>query len=79
MNSNNKKNFIEESSAYVTNLNRMLKNIKLNIMVNFVQSDQAVNVIITNEVTSLDLQIIKNYIKNTNCINTDGVKVSRLS
>ena len=79
MNSNNKKNFIEESSAYVTNLNRMLKNIKLNIMVNFVQSDQAVIVIITNEVTSLDLQIIKNYIKNTNCINTDGVKVSRLS
>ena len=34
----------------------------------------------TNKITSfLDLQTIKNYIKNTNCINTNGVKVPRLS
>ena len=33
----------------------------------------------TNKVTSfLDLQIIENYIKNTNYINANGVKVPRL-
>ena len=32
----NKKFFMEKSSAYVTNMNRVLKNIKTEIMVNFV-------------------------------------------
>jgi len=36
INKENKKNFMEESSAHVTNMNRMLKNIKSEIMVNFV-------------------------------------------
>ena len=36
MNNDNKKNFIEESSVHVTNMNRALKNIKIEIMVDFV-------------------------------------------
>ena len=79
MNGDNKKNFIEESSTYITNLNRALKNIKSDIMVNFVWSDQAGIVIMTNKVAFfLDLQTIKNYIKNINHINADRVKVPRL-
>ena len=75
----NKKFFMEKSSAYVTNMNRVLKNIKIEIMVNFVQLDPSGIVIMTNKVTSpLDLQMIENYVINANCINTDGVEVPRL-
>ena len=35
MNKENKKNFMKESSAHVTNMNRVLKNIKLEVMVDF--------------------------------------------
>ena len=79
MNNVNKKDFIEESSAHVTNMNRVLKNIKMEVMVNFVQLDSSDIVIMTNKVASpLDLQTIKNYVKNTNRINTEEVEVSIL-
>ena len=77
MNNVNKKDFIEESIAHVTNMNRVLKNIKMEVMVNFVQLDPSETVIMTNKVASpLDLQTIKNYVKNTDCINTEEVEVS---
>jgi len=80
MNEKNKQNLMEESSTYVTNINRALKNIKSEVMVNFVWVKTSGIIIVTNKVTlSLDLQIIENYIKNANCINTNGVKVLRLS
>ena len=56
MSVDNKKNFIEESNAYVSNMNRALKNIKSNILVNFIHPNIAGIIIITNKVaTSLDL------------------------
>ena len=36
MNNDNKMKIIEDSSNHVTNLNRLLKNIKSEIMVNFI-------------------------------------------
>jgi len=36
INGDNKKNFMEESSSYVTNMNSILKNIKLDVMIDFV-------------------------------------------
>lgn len=36
INDDNKKNFIEESSIHVTNMNRILKNILLDVMVDFI-------------------------------------------
>ena len=80
MNDENKNNFMRESSAHITNINRVLKNIKMNVMVDFIWSDCNSIVIITNKVTSsLELQMIENYVKNTNCISTNRVKVPRLS
>ena len=80
MNEENKQNLIEKSSTYVTNINKALKNIKSEVMVNFVWVETSGIIIVTNKVTlSLDLQIIENYIKNANYIDTNGVKVSRLS
>ena len=36
MNNDNKVKFMKDSSNYITNLNRALKNIKLDIMVDFI-------------------------------------------
>jgi len=70
----NKKVFMEKNSTHITNMNKILKNIKTEVMVNFVQLDPSGIVIMTNKVTSsLDLQMIENYVINTNCINTVSI------
>jgi len=75
----NKIRFMESSSKHIANLNRALKNIKLNIIADFVYMDQAGITIITNKVaTPLNLQIIKRYIKNTNQIDSNNVKTPQL-
>ena len=67
---------MKDSSIYVTNLNRNLKNIKLDIMVDFVHQEISRITIITNKVISnLDLQTIENYMKNANHIESAGVEV----
>ena len=79
MNGNNKTKFINDSSNHVTNLNRVLKNIKSDIIVNFIYQEQSEVTIVTNKVVSpSDLQTIEQYVKTTN-IEAKGVKVSRLS
>jgi len=79
MNSKNIKKLINKSSSHVSNLNRALKNIKLEIMVNFIWLDSMDIMIVTNKVISAsDLQTIENYIKTTNHINLTRVEVSYL-
>jgi len=79
INNINKKNFMEKSSVHITNLNRALKNNKIEVIVDFVRSNSRGIIIMTNKVTSSsDLQMIKNYVKNTECINTNRVEVLRL-
>ena len=52
----NKVKFIELSSSHIANLNRALKNIKLNIIADFVHMNQANITIVTDKVmSSLDL------------------------
>ena len=71
----NKTKLIEFSSAHITNLNRALKNIKLEVMADFGYMDQTGITIITNKVaSSLNLQTIERYVKNANHINLDKVK-----
>ena len=80
MNSNNIKKFIEESSSHISDLNRVLKDIKSEVMVDFVQLGLAGITIVTNKVASaLNLQSIENYIKNANHIDSKGVEVPCLS
>jgi len=56
MNNENKSKFIEVFSAHITNLNRVLKNIKSEVMTDFVHGEQAGIIIIINKVASpLDL------------------------
>ena len=76
MNDKNKTKFIEVLSVHITNLNCALKDIKLDVMADFVCSKQTSIIIITNKVVSfLNLQTIEKYIKNANYINMDKVKV----
>ena len=76
MNNNNKIKFIEDSCNHVTNINRVLKSIKLEVMVNFIYSDQLRVIIITNKVV---FQTIKSYIKNAKHIKAEEVKVPWLT
>ena len=56
INNDNKISFMEDNSNYITNLNKALKNIKSDIMVNFIHQEQSEITIITNKITSpLDL------------------------
>ena len=48
--SENTKNFMKDISTHVTNINRALKNNKLDIAADFIQSDNKEVVIITNKV-----------------------------
>jgi len=62
------------TSAHITNINRVLKNIKFKVMANFVQTDQTGIVIATDKVVApLNFQTIKQYIKNMNHIEADNI------
>ena len=72
----NKIKFIKSSSTHIMNFNRVLTGIKLEVMAEFVHSDQAGIIIVTNKVSSsLNLQTIKKYVKNSNYIDAKKVKV----
>ena len=79
MNDVNRNNFIRNSNVYVTNMNRTLKNIKTDIIVNFVHLDWNSIIVMTNKIMSnSELQMVENYIKNTNYIINEGIKTPRL-
>ena len=83
MSNENKTRFIEFSSKHIAkhiaNLNNVLKNIKSDVIADFVYMDQAGITIVINGVTvSLDLQTIERYVKNTNHIDSDNVKTPQL-
>ena len=70
MSGDNNSTFIKNSSLYVININRHLKNTKSKVLVNYIQSDLLSITIITNKVSQQsDLQIIDQYVKNSNNIN----------
>ena len=69
---------MKESSVHITNMNRILKNIKMDVMVDFVWQDLNSIIIVTNKVAlTLKLQTIENYIKNADHINVKEVKTPR--
>ena len=49
---NNKISFMKDSSTHITNLNRNLKNIKSEIIVDFIHQETSRVTIITNKVAS---------------------------
>ena len=62
-------NFIKNLSMHVCNINQILKNIKSNIMADYICMDSKGIVITTNNIASpSNLQAIEKYIKNTSSI-----------
>jgi len=59
--------------------NRSLKNIKSNVITDYIQVKPIGITIVTNKVAMpLDLQVIENYIKNVENINSEDIKAPRL-
>ena len=68
------------SNKYMANINKALKDIKLNIIANFINTDNRDLTIITNKVAfTLDLNTIEKYIKNIDVINLDNIRTLKLS
>ena len=75
----NKSKFMLSSSTYITNINNILKNIKIDVRVDFVMSKPLGIIITMNKVASLsDTYIIENYIKNTEYIDSNNINVPHL-
>ena len=71
--------FIVLSNKHISNINRDLKNIKLDIMADFIQADHRRLVITINKAAfTLDFNTIKRYIRNVNTINSNNIISPRL-
>ena len=70
MNNDNNNTFMKNFAAHVANINRLLKNAKLEVAMDYIKSDPIGLSIITNKVAlQLDLQIIGQYVKKSKNIN----------
>lgn len=74
INFTNSDRFIALSSKHVTNINRALKDIKLEVVANFICKDHKGLVITTNKVAAnSDFNTIKNYIKNIDVMDSNDI------
>jgi len=79
MSSENNMKFMKNSSIHVANMNRSLRNAKSEVLVDFIWSDLLGITVVTNKVSlQLDLQIIKQYVKNADNIDALQVEVPQL-
>ena len=79
MSAENVFSFMKNSSTNVANINRQLRNIKTDILVDYIRSDSNRIIIVANKVTQpLDLTIIDQFVKNSNDINALQVEELRL-
>ena len=77
--SNNAKRVIAQFNVYISNINRSLKDIKSEIIINFIRSDNKGIIITTNKVVAtLDLNIVEKCLKNLNDIDSSDMMSPRL-
>jgi len=70
MSSNNNNSVMKNSVAHVVNINKLLRNTKSEVSVDYIRSDPIGISIVTNKVAlQLDLQIIDQYMKSSEDIN----------
>jgi len=68
--SKNNSNFMKNSATHVININRLLRNAKSKVLVDYICSDPLGISVITNKVSQQsDFQIIDQYVKNSSDIN----------
>ena len=79
MSSENNNIFMKNLTIHMANINRLLRNAKSEILVDYICSDLLGISVITNKVSlQSDLQIINQYVKNSEDINTLQVDKSCL-
>ena len=70
MSSKNSNIFMKNSTTHVANINRLLRNVKLEVLVDYIRSDPLGISVITNKISlQSNLQIIDQYVKNSEDIN----------
>ena len=80
MSSINSERFIAILNKYIANINKSLKNIKSDIIADFIwANDRGLVITINKVVVILDLNTIKSYIKNVGIIDSNKVISPRLS
>jgi len=80
MSTDNANKFVKDSSVHIANINRALKNVKLDIIADFIHVKNKGVVIFTNKVASLlDLQSIEKYVKNAQFIKAEQIESLRLT
>ena len=76
MNGDNIMKFMKKSNHYVFSINRALRNVKSDVLFNFINLDSlGITVVTCKVIFPSDLQVIENYINNINCIDTMEVDV----
>jgi len=79
MSNDNNTKFMKNSATHITNINRILRNAKLEVLVDFIHSDSLGITVVTNKVSlQSDLQIINQYVKSSEDINVLQVDVPYL-
>ena len=79
MGSNNIKTFMSSLNDHVVNINQALKNVKSDVIINFICSDYRGLVLVLNKVVAQsDICIISHYVKNTNNMNLEDIQDGHL-
>jgi len=79
MGSNNVERVMAQSNVHVTNITRSLKDFKLEVVVDFITFDNKSIIITTNKVAATsDLNIVGEYMKNLNDINSSDIMSPKL-
>jgi len=66
------------SSVYVANINRALRNIKSNVIVDYIQPKVSDVIIVLNSIAlASDCQVIENYVKNVDNIMSENIQAPR--
>jgi len=72
-------NILTLANEHVANINRALKNVKSNILVNFIYLDKLEIIIVSNLVVlQLDFLVMERYVKSIDNVSSDDVQVLRL-
>ena len=79
MSGNNIKTFMSSSNNHVVNINQALKNIKSDVIIDFIYSDYRELVLVSNKVMAqLNICVISHYVENVNNMNSEDIQDGHL-
>jgi len=71
---NNTEAIISQAKKYISNINRLLKGVKSDVLANFICFNKKGVVITTNKVVAIsDLNIVKKYLKKLNNVDSNDI------